>query len=134
MQQQQDEVAVPSAEEMRLRMGEMTAEQVRIAQAAYRMGFMAALPRSQGVAATGMPVGREIFGRTWYTAEQMQIAVSLNAKLAAPLATMLGAAQTDALDNSSNTWRSAMIDAAGALEKHEATLPKPATAALSPSD
>jgi len=39
--------------------------------------------------------------------------------LAAALATMLGAAETDALDSQSNVWRSAMLDARAALDKAE---------------
>lgn len=42
-------LAIPSAAEFRLRMGEMSAEQVRIAKAAYRMGHAAAtLTQQQG--------------------------------------------------------------------------------------
>jgi len=40
-------------------------------------------------------------------------------ELAAVLATMLGAAEIDCLDDKSNVWRSAMIDARDALAKIE---------------
>lgn len=46
-----DDVVVPNAEEMRLRMGELTPEQVRIAQAAYRLGYVSA---PQGLEAAGL--------------------------------------------------------------------------------
>ena len=46
-----DDVMVPNAEEMRLRMGELTPEQIRIAQAAYRLGYVSA---PQGLEAAGL--------------------------------------------------------------------------------
>lgn len=46
-----DEIKIPSASVLRLQMGEMTAQEVRTAQAAYRLGYLAAI-RAQETLAT----------------------------------------------------------------------------------
>lgn len=37
-----DEIKIPSADQLRLQMGELTAEEVRVAKAAYRLGYITA--------------------------------------------------------------------------------------------
>ena len=46
-----DEIKIPSASVLRLQMGEMTAQEVLTAQAAYRLGYLAAI-RAQETLAT----------------------------------------------------------------------------------